>query len=176
MMDNGCKTVDLTAMHQRVSTADWPLTGQARLSEGVKEASHCPLWGRQLARDRRSSLPQWDKICDFDSLILGPLSTGGKARWKFPKIWVLCTDKFSKISPNMFRLQQAFTQKVKICSDCASGLKKNPNLFRLANQTLKKPQNLFRLANQASKNTNFVQIGLILLRLIPNDRQTTNCK
>src|ERR1700685_1589805 len=32
----------------------------------------------------------------------GPLNIGGKARWKFLKIWLLCTDKFSKISPKMF--------------------------------------------------------------------------
>jgi len=61
---------------------------------------------------------------------------------KFLKIPVLCTDKFSKISPKMFGLEQACTEKVKICSDCPSGpkkcqicsdqqsgLEKTPNLF-----------------------------------------------
>jgi hypothetical protein len=55
----------------------------------------------------------------------------GKARW------ALCMDKFSKISPNMFGLQQAFTQKVKICSDCTSGLKK-PKFVRTGQLGLKK--------------------------------------
>jgi hypothetical protein len=47
-------------------------------------------------------------------------------------------DKFSKFSPNMFRLQQAFIEKVKFCSDGPSGRKKNSNLLGPANQTSRK--------------------------------------
>jgi len=36
---------------------------------------------------------------------IGPLIIGDEARWKIPKIWVSCTDKISKISPNLFGLQ-----------------------------------------------------------------------
>ena len=39
-----------------------------------------------------------------DSAHSGPLIIGGEARWKISKIWVVCTDKISKISPNMFGL------------------------------------------------------------------------
>ena len=53
----------------------------------------------------------------------GPLNIGGKARWKFLKIRLICTDKNSKFSPKMFRLQQALAQIVNFCSDCPSGLK-----------------------------------------------------
>jgi hypothetical protein len=54
--------------------------------------------------------------------------------------------KISKISPYMFRLQQACT-------------KKNENLLGLPIWPSKNP-NLFRQANQASKNAKFVQIDL----------------
>src|SRR5882762_10525343 len=81
----------------------------------------------------------------------GPLTIGGRARWKCPKIWALCMDKFSKISLNMFGLQQASIQKVKIYSDCASGLKKHQICLDWPIRH-KKPPNLFGLANQASKN------------------------
>jgi hypothetical protein len=55
---------------------------------------------------------------------------------------------------------------------------KSQNLFRLCIRPQKTPH-LFGLANQASKNTNLFGLALkwpILLGLIPNDRQTTNCK
>ena len=51
----------------------------------------------------------------------GPPIIGGKARWKFLKICVLCMDKISKISPEMFRLEQAYIEKTKMCLDCPSG-------------------------------------------------------
>jgi len=37
-------------------------------------------------------------------MLKGPLNIGDKARWEFMKIWLLCTDKISKISPKMFGL------------------------------------------------------------------------
>ena len=55
---------------------------------------------------------------------VGPPIIGDEARWKFLKIPVLCTDKISKFSPKMFGLEQACTEKVKICSDCPSGPQK----------------------------------------------------
>ena len=38
------------------------------------------------------------------AMLKGPLNIGDKARWEFMKIWLLCTDKISKISPKMFGL------------------------------------------------------------------------
>ena len=37
----------------------------------------------------------------------GPLNIGDKARWKVLKIQLICSDKFSKISPKMFGFHQA---------------------------------------------------------------------
>jgi len=93
----------------------------------------------------------------------GPLNIGGKAWWKFPKIWLLCTDEISKISPKMFGLQQAWAPKVKICSDCPSGLKK-PKFVRTASG----PENslfLFGLAIRPQKR----------FALPPNDNQIASC-
>ena len=69
----------------------------------------------------------------------GPLNIGGKAWWKFSKIWLLCTDKISKISSKMFGLQQAWAPKVKICSDWPSGLQKTQNCLDGAIRPRKQP-------------------------------------
>ena len=47
--------------------------------------------------------------------------------------------------PEYVRIAAGIHPKSQICSDCASGLKKNPNLLGLV--------------NQVSKNANFVRIG-----------------
>jgi len=98
-----------------------------------------------------------------DSDISGPLNIGGKAWWKFPKIWLLCTDEISKICPKMFGLQQAWAPQVKICSDCPSGLKKTQICSDGAIRPRK--QAIFRLAIRPQKR----------FTLPPNDNQIANC-
>ena len=57
-------------------------------------------------------------------------------------------DEFSKISPNMFRLQQACIEKVKFCSDGPSSCKKIQICY---DQPIKPPKkgNLFRLTSKS---------------------------
>ena len=85
---------------------------------------------------------------------VGPLSIGGKAWWKFSKIWLLCTDKNSKISQKVFGLQQAWVPKVKICSDCPSGPEKNQICSDWAIRPRKRPIS-FGLAVRPQKNGSY---------------------
>jgi hypothetical protein len=68
--------------------------------------------------------------------VSGPPIIGDKARWKFPKIRVICSDKFSKICPNMFGPEQAFGKNVKFCSDGPSGFQ-NGNFVWIGHSGLK---------------------------------------
>ena len=54
----------------------------------------------------------------------GPPKIGEEAWSKIPKFRSICSDKFSKIFPNVFGLPQAFAKNFKFCSDGPSGLKK----------------------------------------------------
>jgi hypothetical protein len=55
---------------------------------------------------------------------LGPPNIGGKARWNFLKIWLICTDKIPKFLHQMFGLQQALGPNDNFGSDRPSALKK----------------------------------------------------
>ena len=78
----------------------------------------------------------------------GPLIIGGKVRWKFPKIRVLCMDKFSKISPNMLGSQQACLETVKFHSDGPSGCQK----IQICLDQPIRPPKMAILFGSASKN------------------------
>ena len=68
-------------------------------------------------------LTRWSDVSVWCSPALsGPPIIGDKAWWKFPKFGPICSDKISKICPNMFGLGQAFAKFFKSCSDGPSGL------------------------------------------------------
>ena len=79
----------------------------------------------------------------------GPPIIGEEAWSKIPKFRSICSDKFSKIFPNVFGLPQAFAKIFKFCLDGPSGLK-NGKFVRTSWSGLKK-ELFFRLLRSNSK-------------------------
>jgi hypothetical protein len=64
------------------------MPGQARSNELMtKDAQYCVENLFHLVSD------------PLGGMLTGPLNIGGKARWKFLKIWLICTDKNQKFHP-----------------------------------------------------------------------------
>ena len=90
-------------------------------------------------------------------MVTGLLNIGDKARWKFLKIWLICSDKISKNLPK--------------CSDSIRHLPTNNRIYLDGSIRPQKQPNLFRLTNQASKTTHFAQISFKIANLM-----TLKCK
>jgi hypothetical protein len=87
-------------------------------------------------------------------LVAGPPIIGDKARWKFPKNRIICSDKISEFCSNMFGPRPAFAIFFKFCSDGPSGLQKR----QFCSDRPIRPQKAavsFGLSHQASKKCNF---------------------